>query len=376
MIQFQCSCGKVLKVRPEHETRKLQCPACQALIRIRRTGPGQSSSTDDASGTTREKRRSTARAGAASPATQKRQQQAVSVPDDEIEEIEDFDDLEMIEDDFDELDDFAFADEMESDEVEPIDDFESFGAAGMPTKKRRKKKAPDEEEVKKARIAEHNKASAGIPPKLLYAMFGFAGIVLIGVVGLVFSSIKSSSEAYARSQAVPETFSPWTHEKGILSSDYPDGFEVSGGVGAGGAAPWAKFENKDQGVVIMVRASMSGSAISDIAKAQDAGFAAGDLVDPDQMAIDQVKEVHQFQREKMNAEYDTYEELGDRILDCKLGKGCVSEFRGSKVFLKSQGFRATLLGSQFQYNVICKCPADRIEEYKPVFEHVIKSVRG
>lgn len=371
MIQFQCSCGKVLKVRPEFETRKLQCPACQALIRIRRGG-SQATPVDDATRGSGARRRKKANAGA-DAARQERQQQAVSIPENDIEEIEDIDDIELIEDDFDELDDFAFADEIEA---EPEDEFEAFATPGLPTKKRRKKKAPDEEEVKKAKIAEFNKASASLPPKLMYAMFGFAGIVLIAVVGLVFSSIKSSSEAYARSQAVPETFSPWTHDKGILSSDYPDGFEVSGGVGAGGTAPWAKFENKDQGVVIMVRASMSGSAIATIARAEGGGFGGNDLADPEQMEIEQVKEVHQFQREKMEAEYDTYEELGDRILDCDLGKGCMSEFRGSKVFLKSQGFRATLLGSQFQYNVICKCPAERIDEYKPVFEHVIKSVRG
>ncbi len=372
MIQFQCCCGKVLKVRPEFENRKLQCPACQSLIRIRRTG-SRATPGDEPARASREKHRKKATAGAGSTSRQDRQQQAVSIPDDDIEEIEDIEDIELIEDDFDELDDFAFADEMEA---EPEDDFEAFATPGLPTKKRRKKKAPDEEEVKKAKIAEFNKASASLSPKLMYAMFGFAGIVLIAVVGLVFSSIKSSSEAYARSQAVPETFSPWTHQKGVLSSDYPDGFEVSGGVGAGGTAPWAKFENKDQGVVIMVRASLSGSAIATIARAEGGGFGGNDLADPEQMAIDQVKEVHQFQREKMEAEYDTYEELGDRILDCDLGKGCVSEFRGSKVFLKSQGFRATLLGSQFQYNVICKCPAERIDEYKPVFEHVIKSVRG
>jgi len=368
MIQFKCSCGKVLKVRPEFESRKLQCPACESLIRIRRAG----GSNQAAVGAPAEKQRRKKRTKAADTTGEKRRRQQVSVPDDDIEVIEDIDDLELIEDidDFEELDDFAFADEGDADE-----ELDGFAAAALPRAKKKKKPAKGKSKPKKEDEVDDG-SSSGLSPKVMYPLFGFAGLVMILLVALVVRSVQSSSEAYARSQAVPETFSSWTHNKGILTSDYPDGFEVSGGVGAGGTAPWAKFENKDQGVVIMVRASLSGSAISTMMTAESSGMGARDLVDPEQQAIDQVKEMHRFQFEKMCAEYDSYDEVQDRILDCKLGKGCVSQFSGSKVFLKAQGLRGTLLGSQYQYNVICKCPADRIEEYTPVFEHVIKSVGG
>ncbi len=362
MIQFQCSCGKVLKVRPEYESRKLQCPACESLIRIRRSGQSrQAASADQVTSTPENKLGKKAKSKAASVAKQERQ--PVVVPEDDFEEIEYIDDLELIEDedDFDELDDFAFADEVNEEEFAPV------AVPGLPQARKRKKPVKEKAAAKKKARDDSESIGAGLPPKILIPLFGFAGLVLVGIVALAFSYIKSSSEAYARSQAIPETFSEWRHEKGILSSEYPSGFLVSSGVAAGGVAPWAKFELEEQDIVIMVRASMTGSAISDILNVPAEGT-------PEQleaMEIQSLREVHNFQLEKMRVEYDSYEETNTRMLDCKLGKGMVSQFNGSKLLL-----RATLLGSQYQYNVICKCPADRIEAYTPVFERVIKSVGG
>ncbi len=214
-------------------------------------------------------------------------------------------------------------------------------------------------------------SETGLPPVAVYFLFGLAGLVVLGLLGGAGFWMVRMREAHQQAMAVPDTYHEWQHPKGRLSARYPDGFTVSDGVAAGGVAPWAKFENDVQDVVITIRASMSGSALSDIAKA--GSQAVGDLAKlPDEE--EPVAAIHAWQREKLETEFDSYEETAPQVIETGFGSGRVSEFTRTKLFTTEYGLRATVIGGQFQYNILCRCPKDRLDEYRPVFEEVIRSV--
>ena len=75
-------------------------------------------------------------------------------------------------------------------------------------------------------------------------------------------------------------------------------------------------------------------------------------------------------------EYDTYGETNTKTIKRGFGKALVSDFNGSKLLMQEVGLRVTVLGGKSQYNVICSCPADRLEDYRPMFSKVIESVRN
>ena len=148
---------------------------------------------------------------------------------------------------------------------------------------------------------------------------------------------------------------------------FPKGFLVEEGVQAG-TAHWAKFSRDIQDVVIMIRASISGSEISEV---DQIGILRAD--NPEQAEMDALRGAADYQIEKMKVEYDTYEETNAKT---SFGKALVSDFNGSKLLMQEVGLRATVLGGQYQHNLICKCPADRLAEDRPMFSKVIESVRN
>lgn len=331
MIKLKCRCGKVLNAKPEHAGKRLKCPACQAPIKI-------PAATSEAKTTTPRKR--------AKPPSKK--QPSVNADLDEYGELP-FDD---------DTGDGGF-DDYGMHEYEP-----ALPARRKSAKKKTRKK---EETAKPA-------ASDGpeISPKILYSLYGLSAVVVLTGLFFIVRSVINAGAADAAAQALPDSFRAFKHEGGRLGAEYPEGWLVESGGGTGGVPPWVRFKNEVQQVSISIRGSVSGTAISDIASV--GGTLPGDLGEDIPDELDPVAAVHQFQKDRISAEYNSYEESEPRKIDSGFGEGRVSDFTGGSALSTEYGVRASLIANEYQYNVICKCPQKRLEEYKPIFERIVKSV--
>lgn len=254
------------------------------------------------------------------------------------------------------------------------DSYKDYGAQDyttqmMPQAKRpRKKKVQakdDDGEKKVAQVEEVNPSKT-----VMVSMLAISALIVIGLAAGGGYMYLNTAAQYAEDMKIPTEFGDWNHEKGHVGARFPKGFLVEEGVQAG-TAPWAKFSHDIQDVVIMIRASMSGSVISEV---DQIGILRAD--DPEQAEMDALRSAADYQIEKMKVEYDTYEETNTKTIKTGFGKALVSDFNGSKLLMQEVGLRATVLGGKYQYNVICKCPADRLEDYRPMFSKVIESVRN
>ena len=73
---------------------------------------------------------------------------------------------------------------------------------------------------------------------------------------------------------------------------------------------------------------------------------------------------------------DTCQETDTKPITMRFGKALVSDFEGLNLFMQEVSLLRTVLEGEYQYNVICKCPADWLEDYRPMFSKVIEPVRN
>lgn len=278
-----------------------------------------------------------------------------------LEEASDADAVEL-EEYYDEND---FADDLADDA------YESYGdesAPALPTRRKKKKS----KKKSSAKSAAPSNDSGGLSKKWIYTLGGIGGVVVVVLIGIVIKVMMSAGEEHAAAMAAPTEFRRFTHKHGGLAADYPDGWLLKSGGGTGGVPNWVSFENEVQEIKISVRGSISGTAISDIASS--GGGLPLDLGMDETDDLAPVAGVHQYQKEKISADYDAYEETQPEKIDTGFGEGRVSDFTGKNTLSSEHGVRATLISNQFQYTVICRCPKDRMEEYRPIFRKIISSI--
>lgn len=345
MVQFRCSCGKVLKAKAEYAGRILKCPKCEAKIRV--PAPSGTSAAKPAP------TKNSKRPAGTTTSKKKRSRPAPPPEEEEYEELEEY------------TEDDAYDSDYEADDYGSYDDYEA------PALPKRKKKSNSKKPKKEDKAAASSGDSA-VSPKVLYPLLGLSALVVIVVISLIGRSIMNASQANAVAMAVPEKFSKWQHEHGGLASEYPDGWELKSGGGTSGIPPWVSFENEVQEVRIAIRGSTSGTAISDIVSG--GGVLPGELGENIPDELDPIAGVHRYQYEKISADYDEYEESEPQKIDSRFGEGRISDFTGTKLFSSSYGVRATLVSTRYQYNVICRCPQDRLDEYRPIFKRIIQSI--
>lgn len=201
-----------------------------------------------------------------------------------------------------------------------------------------------------------------------------AGLVLFGLVGaggIAFVALDAGGGG-GRDAAppAPQQYVAFSSEHGGFRCQYPEGWSAEQGGGTGGVPPWARF--KDGTATIQIKASASGSAISDIAGAGQFPGGLDDQLDDD---LTPIAQVHSFQRDKIALDYSDYEEKPGENVTIPWGEVRMSEFTASEGFgSKVQGFRVTLTGVQWQFNMLCTCPPRKWDQYRPIFDHVIRSV--
>lgn len=231
---------------------------------------------------------------------------------------------------------------------------------GAKLKKKKKSKPPDEEAAKKPR--KKSKSKAGQSPAMIGGVCVLVLALLIGLP-MLFSGDEGPMEP-------PESYSVFTHHvNSEFKCEYPAGWTVESG-GTQGAPVWAKFTSGD--VNIRVRSSMGASAIGDIAA--NLGGMPGEELDEDLAPVAQVHN-HEKMKEQFAQEYSEYQESPPEKIETGFGDTRVSEFTASGSWgSKQRGLRASMLGKNLQFTVICDCPEKDWDVCRAIFEKVIKSM--
>jgi len=97
------------------------------------------------------------------------------------------------------------------------------------------------------------------------------------------------------------------------------------------------------------------------------------------LEFEPVHRVHEQGKEKAEADYSGYTELGSpQELKARLGPGRKSEFTASTTFGTGlHGYRATVLAHSKRVVVYCVCPESNWPTLQPAFDHVLGTlVRG
>jgi len=346
VIKLKCACGITLSVKPEYAGRRLRCPVCKEPVTVSKSGKVSRKSSAPRSQKSTKQRR----------AKQISEKKSVAPPADDWNDIEELEELKDVERYGDDLDDYG------------ADDYQLTAPPPRRTKKNKKKKSKAKDE--KTTTKDSDETSS----KLMYALYGVAGTVSAVIAFFIVSGIFSADFSNAAAHALPEDFETAQHEQVRLTWEYPTdkGWEMKSGGGTGGRPPWVVQENEAQGVRIEIRASVSGTAIGDIAGANNPELE--NLPDELRDQLDPIIAVHDFQREMMTAKYETYEETDPVKIETGYGNGRISDYEAGSTFSTVYGVRATLITNQYQYNVICRVPKKRLEEYRPVFERIIQSI--
>ena len=204
---------------------------------------------------------------------------------------------------------------------------------------------------------------------LMVATCGGAVVVLCIVLFLASKMGGGGGEANAEQAAAAANveFVTYMQETSAFKIDHPPDWKAKGGGGTGGVPAWATVESSNASV--SVRTSPSGTAIG------AAALATGDDSNED---LAPVVETHAFMKEKVAADYDSYEETKGVKVDVAVGDARMSTFTlNAGVFGggTQTGYRVTILNVNHTINIMCKCSPSDFESLKPVFEKMILSVK-
>lgn len=324
MIQVTCECGRVIKAKDEFAGKKVRCPDCQEVVAL-------TSKTDKGS------------AKASSKKTAKR-----PVPDDEY-----------------------FDDGEESDEED--EEIEDRPRASAKKKAKKKGSAAASDGAEKTGKKKKKKPKDDSTKTVLIITGVLLGLSVLGGLGyLIATSGGAGGGGGAAGPAanVPNEFVALATPQSELICMVPKGWESKTGGGTGGVPAFARVENS--GITINFKSSQSGASIQMMSQA-----GGGDDADtPDEEKA--VAKVHDFQKAKAQDEMSGYQEAGapEKIMTKGFGEGRISAFTCSETFSTAYGYRATLLGTNNQWVVICKCSASQWKDYQPIFKKVIESAGG
>ena len=328
MIEVECECGRVIKTNDANAGKKARCPECGEIIQI--PAPRTAGSKSPAAG------RGTA--GASVKAARKRPaaEQAYDGADDEFGDGEELPELPRSKKKGSKRSDHAADDEPAP-------------------KKKKKKKQGDADD------GELNK-------KIVIGTCVVFGLAFLGMIGYGIANM--GSVASGPKMEVPKEFADYASTNGELRCQGPKGWEMKTGGGSGGVPPFLTLEQGS--VKIQFRSSPSGASLQMIAQA--GGGDDKELPDEEKP----VSKIHEMQKEKFLQEMSGYEEQGAPVMvQTASGEGRLSTFTASEGLLaKTFGYRCTLLGTNNQWIVTCKCTANDWKDFQPIFLKVLQSTAG
>lgn len=207
--------------------------------------------------------------------------------------------------------------------------------------------------------------SSDEPDKAMKYLMIFGGVVGVCLIGAMIAFVVNSPGSSSTARKFPKEYEKFEYSAGGIYCQVPKGWEISRGGGSGGKPPYAKF--KDDDVRIEIRAAVSGSAIADIGQA----LSGDDQPDP----LNVVHQVHAFRKEQLSAGTDGYTEGEPEVVETAgMGPALIAKYEMQVMISTDYGYRATVLGQHYQFNVTLYCPKAEVERYKPVFVKVVSSM--
>ncbi len=239
----------------------------------------------------------------------------------------------------------------------------TVGVKPKPKKKSRPKNGDDS--PKKRKSPAKKKSSFTGSPAMIGGVCTVVLALLIGVPFL-FSGDDAPMEP-------PASYTTFEHEvNNAFKCEYPTGWAVKSG-GKAGSVVSARFES--DGVLVRIRSSMGASAMGDIAGSLGGdilGGAGGVELDED---LAPIASVHQMMHDQYAEDYTDYQEQPPQTLETGFGDTRMSEFTASGSWGSTiRGVRASMLGRDLQWTVICDCPEKDWAVCKPIFERIVKSM--
>lgn len=362
LIEFACDCGHNFRTQGENAGMPIVCPNCTAKLHVPIPASTASSVADSetpfrsmkvdtppvtpAKAPSRKSSAVSQRSSNSSKSAPKQSPPAVLeklIERDESSLLEDLGPMEAPEESEAELPEFT------------------------PTRRRRtsnKKRNEEEKPEKKSKPSGSKKGTV-----LLTVGIIVVGTLLLGTIGYFAVPPMLVAIKEAGKVKVPQEFEKYTDNDISFMFQHPKGWTPIARGGSGNIPPSIRFEQGN--IKVSFRASNSGAAIQDMSQAMSGQ--AGEL--PDELKP--VARVHDFQKAKLSDEMPGYTELGPvEKIETGLGEGRLSTFVASGSFGgKLFGYRATLLSTNFQWNVVCQTSSQHeFSAYKAIFKKMIESV--
>ena len=234
-----------------------------------------------------------------------------------------------------------------------------------PKPKKKSRPASDEASPKKRKSPPKKKQKLTSSPAFIGGICTLVLALLIGVPFLVSGDDKPMEP--------PASYTTFQHEvNNAFKCDLPAGWNVKAG-GKAGSVISAVFEFED--VKVRIRSSMGASAIGDIAGSMGGdilGGAGGLELDED---LTPIANVHEMMHDQYAADYSDYKEQPPQKIETGFGDTRMSEFTASGSWGSTiRGVRASMLGRDLQWTVICDCPEKDWAVCQPIFERIVKSM--
>jgi hypothetical protein len=188
----------------------------------------------------------------------------------------------------------------------------------------------------------------------------------ISNLGLLFlAATATAMSGCSDPPQIPSTLQTYNYKNGAFKIDYPTGWEVTSGGTA--QSPWVKFTSGD--ALIKVSGSVGDSLKVDAARAM------GMDNNPNVSEEDRpVAKIHEDDK-KAFAEDEEVAEKDPVVIKTGFGDGRKSEYTFSKTFGGDyHGYRATALGRDLSFRVICEGSQNDWKALQPLYDKVIESI--
>ena len=173
----------------------------------------------------------------------------------------------------------------------------------------------------------------------------------------------------------PEAYKLWNSKCGSFALDYPEGWIAQGAGSKSSGNAYAEF--KKGSYVARVDASFGDSVKGDImGMGGGMGGVPGMGMDAEmEEALSPEAQVHEFWLKHYQKKYKKYKEGEPESIRVPLGATRLAEFSAKIGFSNVRGIRATTMSQHRGVTFFAYCPAAQWEEFKPVYMHMLESMK-
>ena len=188
--------------------------------------------------------------------------------------------------------------------------------------------------------------------------FGLGGGLIL-LLGLIFGL----GALKVKPVLAPTSYKTYSAIDNSFACDQPGGWTLHKTGATNGNLATATFESGKARVRIVSDAT--GSLISDMMGVGNANL-------PPEQQIAPVEKLHKMDQKQLADSLEGYDENTMETFTSAMGDARVSEWTASG---DRHGYRATMLGREREFTVICFCPEHDWKTLKPAFQSMIQSIK-